>query len=342
MTLLATQPSRRTSLPSRIRQFVTEPRTLAEAAAVLYMVGIAAAANGLHLFYIMFPELGALAIDVLTRPHGKWAKEPWKLVVTPTATAVVGIAVRRHVAYGVTGILVIMSLSIGIILALRSAVAPAISAGVLPLVLDVKSWFYPPSICLVLIVLVQALLIWRRLAPARRLRFLHRADFRTIELLESRPRSHAWYIILFLFTAAAGALAVKTGLRFILFPPLIVLAYEMLGHPETCAWSDSPYHFPLASIFAAITGVMANRWIRPEPLAVLITLAITVALLRVFRLHMPPALSIGLLPFVMNSPTLMYAVSVGIGTFALTITFLLYRRFASSFSGSRLERVETT
>jgi len=341
MTLLATQPSLRTSLSSRIRQFATEPRTLAEAVAVLYMVGVAATANGLHLAHIMFPELASLALDVLTRPYGKWAKEPWKLVVTPTATAVVGIAVGRHLPYGVTGILVIMSLSLGIILALRSAVAPAISAGVLPLVLDVKSWLYPPSVCLVLIVLVLVLLIWRRFPPARRLRFLHRADFRTIELLESKPRSHAWYILLYLFTAVAGALAVKTGMRFILFPPLIVLAYEMLGHPETCAWSDSSYYFPLASILAAITGVMANRWIRPEPLAVMITLAITVALLRVFRLHIPPALAIGLLPFVMDSPTLRYAVSVGIGTLSLTITFLLYRRFASSFSGARLERAGT-
>jgi len=136
MTLLATQPSLRTSLSSRIRQFATEPRTLAEAVAVLYMVGVAATANGLHLAYIMFPELASLALDVLTRPYGKWAKEPWKLVVTPTATAMVGIAVGRYLPYGLTGILVIMSLSLGIILALRSAVAPAISAGVLPLVLN--------------------------------------------------------------------------------------------------------------------------------------------------------------------------------------------------------------
>lgn len=140
-------------LRSRITQFALEPRTAAEAVAVLYMALIAISANRLHLFYILFPELGALAVDVLTRPWGQWAKQPWKLVITPTATAVIGIAVSRHLSYGITGILLILFGSIAVILALRSAVAPAISAGVLPLVLGVRSWLYPPSICFGLAVL---------------------------------------------------------------------------------------------------------------------------------------------------------------------------------------------
>lgn len=62
------------------------------------------------------------------------------------------------------------------------------------------------------------------------------------------------------------------------------------------------------------------------------TLAASVVFLRLFRLRMPPALSIGLLPFVMTSPTFKYAVSVGIGTLALTGTFLLYRKLVQTFS----------
>jgi len=331
-TLVPRRLRRVRRLGSRIKRFGREPRTSAEILATLYMAGIAASANRLHLFYILFPELGALAIDVLTRPYGKWAKEPWKLVATPAATAVVGVAVSRHLAYGVSGILLIMALSIAIILIFRSAVVPAISAGVLPLILGVRSWLYPPSILFGLIVLSGVLLVWRRCAPARKLGYLNRSDLRAIEVLETRPKSNSWFVILFLFTTVMGVLAALTGWRFILFPPLLVMAYEMLGHPDTCAWAKPPFYFPLACCLAAVTGVLACRWIRPEPLAVMFTLAASVVFLRLFRLRMPPALSIGLLPFVMTSPTFKYAVSVGIGTLALTGTFLLYRKLVQTFS----------
>ncbi len=308
------------------------PYILAEALAIVYMAVIAASANALHLFYILFPELGALSIDVLTRPWGKWAKSPWKLVATPTATAVIGIAVSRQFPYGLVSILLIVALSVAVILVMRSTVAPAISAGLLPLVLGVKSWLYPPSILFGLGLLAGLLLVWRRSTPARRLRFLNRPDLRAIELLETTPRSNFWLVVLFLFTAAIGMCAVTTGWRFILFPPLLVMAYEMFGHTETCAWAKPPFYFSIACFLAATTGVVACRWIRLEPLAVMLTLAVSIAFLRLFRLRMPPALSIGLLPFVMTSPTLKYAISVGLGTLALTGTFLLYRRLVSLYS----------
>lgn len=320
------QPIRRRWLiAARLIAVATKPRVAAAVLAVAYIALIAATANGLHLFYILFPELGALAVDVFSRPYGRWAREPWKLIATPTATAVAGIAVSRYFSYGTFAVLLVLALGVAVISILRSSVAPALSAGVLPLVLGVKSWLYPPSILLGLSILTGLLLLWRRSSPARRLRFMNRSDLRAIELLEARPRRSSWLVVLFLFTTVIGIFAGYSGWRFILFPPLLVMAYEMYGHPETCAWAKPPFYFPLACFLTAVTGVLACQWIRPEPLAVMITLAVSVAVLRVFRLRMPPALSIGLLPFVMASPTLRFALSVGIGTFALTTMFLFYK-----------------
>ena len=42
---------------------------------------------------------------------------------------------------------------------------------------------------------------------------------------------------------------------------------------------------------------------------------------------MPPALAVGLLPLIIHSPGINYPVSVSIGTVALTLAFLLYRRW---------------
>jgi hypothetical protein len=47
----------------------------------------------------------------------------------------------------------------------------------------------------------------------------------------------------------------------------------------------------------------------------------SIAILRAFKVHMPPALAVGLLPFVMTAPNMRYAISVGIGTVALTLCF---------------------
>ncbi|MDR3688927.1 MAG: hypothetical protein P4L46_06070 [Fimbriimonas sp.] len=61
-------------------------QAFAESLSVLFMASIVATANGLHVPYILFPELGAVSSDVLLRPHGKWAREPWKRVATHTAS----------------------------------------------------------------------------------------------------------------------------------------------------------------------------------------------------------------------------------------------------------------
>jgi hypothetical protein len=48
--------------------------------------------------------------------------------------------------------------------------------------------------------------------------------------------------------------------------------------------------------------------------------------LRLFDLHVPPTLAVALLPQVMNSPTIAYPISVGLGTLLLTLWFLLYQQ----------------
>jgi hypothetical protein len=319
-------------MPKRLKN----SRRWAEIIAVLYIAVIAACANGFHLFFLLFPELGALAADVLVRPNGAWAREPWKLMVTPTLTAVVGIVISRLLPYGILGILITMALSIGIIFVLRSSVAPAISAGVLPLVLGVRSWLYPLSILSGLSILAAVIFLWKRSRPGKKLMLEHSGEADAIEILESRPHGKNWLLALFLFTGVVGAIAQVTGLRFILFPPLVVIAYEMFCHPHTCAWAKPPLLFPIACFLAAGVGVGFDRWLGVTPLAVAATLGVCLIIVRSFKLRMPPALSIGLLPFVMTSPTLKYAVSVGVGSTALTGAVVLFHKtLANSLQPTR-------
>jgi len=305
----------------------SKSQAFAESLSVLFMASIVAAANGLHVLYILFPELGALSSDVLLRPHGKWAREPWKLVATPAITASIGILISTHLPYGVLAILAAMGAGIAVLFLLKSVVAPAISAGVLPVVLRISNWLYPLCILGTLTALAGVLLIWRTTHMGKSLSLDKGVDRKAVDVLESRPTGKWWLPSLVLFVALIGVLAQVSGWRFILFPPLIVMAYEMLGHPNTCPWAKQPYTFPLVCFGAALAGVGAVNTIGVTPVAAVLVLLATFAMLRLFRLRMPPALAIGLIPFILTNHTVVYAYSVGIGTVCLTAWFVLFSRF---------------
>ncbi|MGD9892773.1 MAG: hypothetical protein AB7R89_01675 [Dehalococcoidia bacterium] len=63
----------------------------------------------------------------------------------------------------------------------------------------------------------------------------------------------------------------------------------------------------------AAIGLVMRSTVGLTPWAVVITVIGGLRLLRIMRLHTPPALAIGLLPFVMPDPTWLYLLSVGVG-----------------------------
>jgi hypothetical protein len=308
--------------PMQITRNRSTARFLAEALVVSHMGAVALAAHLTGIYLLLFPELAALSHDVLTRPQGKWASQPWRIVFTPTLTAIVGLFVTRHTGFGAIPIALVVTASLFIIKLLRSAIGPAISAGALPMVLNEKSWTYPAAIFVGLVGLAATLWIWRRYGPSLDTSCYETAnDSRVIDALETYPHDRFWVITLLTFVLLLGVPAQLTGLRFILFPPLIVMAYELFGHPEVPGWMARPALFPFVCVLTATIGVLARHSFRESFVGVMLTTVCSVAILRAFKLHMPPALAVGLLPFVMAAPNFWYPISVSMGTIALTVCF---------------------
>src|SRR6266481_10100732 len=117
-----------------------------EPIALVYIAIIAEIACATGAVYVLFPELGALSHDVMTRPRGTWASAPLLLAITPVLTGAIGILVTRTLPYGYLSVLLAVGGAVALIFALKSPVAPAISAGLLPLVLGVKRWWCPPGV----------------------------------------------------------------------------------------------------------------------------------------------------------------------------------------------------
>jgi hypothetical protein len=300
-------------------------RLASELVALAYIGLVAEIAYATGAFYVLFPELGALSHDVFTRPRGAWASAPLLLALTPVITGAIGITITRAMPYGLLSVLLTVGGAIAVILALRSPIAPAISAGLLPLVLGVRSWWYPGGILLGTVLLAVLSLPWKRFTPRH---FYKPEDLREDvidDILEFVPPGYYWLIALMVFVFVAVIAVKLTGLRFILFPPLVVIGFEMFGHTAICPWAKRPLALPIACFLTAGGGLFFCNFVGIGPVAAACAMAWGILILRILDLHVPPALAVALLPFVMNSPTAAYPISVGIGTLLMTLWFLCYR-----------------
>lgn len=307
---------------------IPQTRVHMHALAVLYVVGIAAAAQCSGWHYLLFPALAAVADDVLTRPCGRWASQPGRLIVTPTLGAIVGMLITRQFGYQVWSLLLVVALCVLLLAALRSNIAPTIAAGLLPFMLDITSWMYPVSIMLGFVGLVIVLLPWRRHNQVRRA--ASPDGTRDVDdVFETHPTGTEWVPPYFLFLTIIASCAMVLDLRLLLVPPLVVIAYEMFTHPALCPWALRPVTLPVACAMTATAGWLAVVVIDNPGIAAGVSMLAGIAILRLLRLHLPPALAIGLLPLVISTPDIKYPLSVAVSAMALMLGFLLYRRWLS-------------
>ena len=291
------------------------------AAALVAAAALAARASGVDT--LMFPELGALAHDVFTRPQGTWARAPLMLVLTPALAALIGLLLARWLPLGLPALALSLGSTLLLLGVLRSPLAPAISAGLLPLALRVRSPWYPVSIALVTAVLAGAVLL--RAALHRRLLAPSAAAAGVEDRIDDRTEDAAsgwrWLPGYALFALVAGAFALSWNL--LLVPPLFVVGYEMFAHPDVCPWRARPWALLTACVAGAACGVAAVAWLGAGPLSAAASLLAGVLIVRALDLHVPPALAIGLLPQIVPRPGLHFVESVAllcawlVGSFAL-------------------------
>jgi len=295
----------------------------AEAFATAYVVAVAFAAHASGISFLLFPELGALAYDVLMRPWGKWASQPIRLVLTPAITAVIGTAITRWMPFNGLSVILIVGLSAAVIAVLQSSIAPAMSAGLLPMVLGIRNWVYPVGMTSTLVVLSGVAVLWRKYHSRKQ---TENTSQDVEDVLESPPVGKYWVLVLLIFSGALAELARATGLRFIMFPPLVTIAYEMFGHTEMCPWTKRPISLPACCLLTACCGLLAFHFAGTGVVLALCSMVAGIIVLRSFELHMPPALAVGLLPAVMTAPNWKFPFAVLAGTVCLTVVFLGYRR----------------
>jgi len=309
-------------------------KLIGELVALAYISVIASIAFASGAAFVLFPELGALSHEIFTRPAGKWASAPLLLVITPVLTGVIGIGFTRLLPYGYLSVLLTVGGAVASILLLKSPIAPAISAGLLPLVLGVKSWWYPPSIFLGTAMLAVLSLLWRRFILAGAPLETRARKSNDAEATKA-PGGYYWIPALFAFIVFAVFIVKLTGLRFILFPPLIVIGFEMLSDSANCPWANRPLRLPIACFLAAAGGLACFKLMGGGPITAACAMLWGILVLRALDLHMPPVLAVALLPLVMNAPGIGYPCAVGIGTLLMALWYLLYQYVLGNLGDAR-------
>lgn len=273
---------------------------------LLIVVPMLALAGALDTKAIIFPEGAALAMGVWVLGLPGWTASRWRVLALPPLCAVAGVAlVLSDLPIAVAEIAAV-TFGLLVLAAFDSRLAPALSAGVLPVVFDLDEWSYPVA---VLVVCAAVALLWRLIGhPAAR-----RLDDVLPERYPWAVVASAWLVIVAWILVGGQALELSAA---VLAPPLFVSALEWLGRGRPLA-GEGGLRWALL-VGAGLAGSVATKLISVGWIAGALAVCATLALMWLLTTPHPPALAIALIPQILGSPDpLSYTTSIAAGAAAL-------------------------
>lgn len=290
---------------------------------VALMVG---AAELFHEREILFPEVTALAVGLWVAPRMPWQTTRARIFLCITGYAVLGVCIVRFlpVPLFVQALLGFCLGAAGLILT-RTTFFPLLSAIVLPILLGTRSWIYPISAAILagILVLSEWWLVRRGVRPA--------AEF-------SPPPLHfdvqlRLWIARLCVVAALAALALGTGVRFAMAPPLLVGFVELTA-PDSPA-RTKPVRIAALVCFSGACGAFSRLCLSgvfglPLTVSALVATAAVLLVMCRARLFFPPAAAIATLAMLVDaSAVATYPFQIAAGVLLLTLC-------ACAISGQRV------
>ncbi|SEA04775.1 HPP family protein [Variovorax sp. YR216] len=301
---------------------------------VIYLCLVSSVGKAIHNDFAFFPELAALAYGMFMRPAGPWAMAPLMVVTTPTVTALWGVSVANHLPYGIPASVLCIAGSILIVKTMKSPVFPAVPAGFLPLVFNVTSVHYVAFIVFDTGLLALLSVAYRRwwLSGIGKSAV---APVNTPAPANTSSKTMRWVTFSGVL-AITYFLAARTDIRLILFPPLLVIAYESLVRPETCPWARRFALLPVICVLTAGLGWAGVALFGAGPLSVLCALGASIVFIRVIDTFVLPALVISVIPQIIVRTDWKYPLAIGTGTLVVVTARSLLNvieRFQSRSAG---------
>jgi len=273
---------------------------------------MAAVAQIFHVRTIIFPETAAMALGVWVLRDPEWLKRPWHIVVLPTVCAALSVSLNHSDLPTMARELLILWIVLVILTVTRSFLSPAISAGILPIVLNIHAWVFVYS------VFVATGVIWisvRQRAVG--------ANWPPERAFPPWRTNMVFAIVATLWIAAAGIF----GIRDAVLPPIMVFLYgSMRAQPK--GWGNVSREIAVLIVAALMSswGVAVLHY--PIEVAALSLTATTLAM-RALKTWVPPAGAVALLPLVLPiSPASKFPILVAILTLIAAAMGFLSQRWS--------------
>ncbi|MCR8842677.1 hypothetical protein NQ117_03195 [Paenibacillus sp. SC116] len=230
---------------------------------------------------IILPEIAAMAIGVWVYREAGWIRQPSKIFIAPSLTAIIGFAVNQlDITYlaKVSLTLVLMMLSLRII---RSNLAPSIATGLLPLVTNATEWSFVISVLVFTFILMLGVIL-----------------FGLNKGIEKKVNINYKYMFVFLVISFVwmGLCTLAGYPQLSVIPPIFVVVYESLQKPmynEKMAFKQA-----LVLTISATVGTMLYYAIDSWIIVTILDIICMLILLRIVGIRVPAVFAFPLLPFV--------------------------------------------
>lgn len=282
----------------------------AAAASVLFITLMALAAELSEEPDIIFPETAALVIGGWTARRQPWIVSRPKMWCLMAAVSFAGACTVRCSPLPKAANISLMFAAVSVLLlTARTTFFPALSAGILPIMLDTGTFVYPLSV----ITLVTGVVLVQYVMESRGLRDPNPAGPWPRDLRTEALR----FLLLWILVTACAACTIRFRVPFMIAPPLLVGAAELSG-PESPAARRSLSCWLLMSLCGAAGALLrlllCVRLGAPAWLAAAVVMTCVLAFVFLLDLYFPPAGAAAILPFLIpQSVLLLYPAEAAAG-----------------------------
>ncbi|AKP64098.1 hypothetical protein FC99_GL000720 [Levilactobacillus koreensis JCM 16448] len=253
-----------------------------------YLIGFAfvllmvTAASWLNDDEIILPEIAALTTGMWIYQNQTWIRQPIKIFLAPSGTAVIGFLVNQIAINYPEKVLLTLVLILALLRVLNSTLAPAFATGLLPIIINATHWSFILAIFLFTALLMGGVLIqghYKGLSAGQPLHLSHMLGFSLTALIWA---SAVW----------ACGYPQMAGI-----PPVLVVFFEVSQMPNYSFKMAAKHIVALGG--AATIGVLVHLLLASWLLTTLISLPLVFGLLQLLRIKLPAAYAFPLLALVL-------------------------------------------
>jgi hypothetical protein len=231
---------------------------------------------------VILPEMAAMTIGMWVYRDAGWIRQPSKIFLAPSITAVIGFVVNQLPITYVGKVILTLGLLMLTLRMIQSNLAPSIATGLLPLVMNATEWSFIISIFIFTILLMLGVLVFR----------LNNGFEKKIQIL------YKYTMVLFLILNIVwiGLVWVAGYPKLAVIPPILVVVYEVLQKPMY--YGKMAFKQGMILTISATVGTLLYFTIDSWIIITLLAMILMMILLRIVDIRMPAVYAFPLLPFV--------------------------------------------